>query len=246
MGTTVVVNRLFTLDCNGEFCVWNADEETEPQWGRNPDDLEHYGKKEYSLCRVGKFTTESYRKFTVKDDCNLAVEKNRYLYFPTKFMEPEGITKLDLRKLHKEPIEPLWETNVPFATTPVFSQGIIITGNGPVTALDAETGKILWVKDLISMNKTQIKNKNIKKILSTPAVSNNCIYISTKVYEPEGYVGYLYVLQKQNGKIIEQHKISGASQDVDHNIFHSSPAVVDGWVYVGSTDGCLYAFQGKE
>jgi len=54
------------------------------------------------------------------------------------------------------------------------------------------------------------------------------------------------VIDRKDGKLVEKHKISEQKQFYIHYKFRSSPAVVGGWVYVGSTDGCLYAFQGKE
>jgi hypothetical protein len=262
IGTTVVAQRLFTMDCNGGFLAWYTDQMEEPVlptgWVSQPSDSTKWAKMECSFNGLKRHA--GYLEFPVKRYCTLAVEKNHYIYIPKGYAEPDGtgtpyqepknrITAIDLKKIKidkkKRVVNKLifmWETQVANATTPVFYNDKIYTGNGPVTAIDAKSGRILWQTDLpISYETTKYRKSRTN--LSTPAVSGDWVLISA---QPDETDGFLYVLNARSGKIIEQHKISGASQDVDHNIFHSSPAVVGGWVYVGSTDGCLYAFQGKE
>ena len=121
---------------------------------------------------------------------------------------------------------------------------MIYTGNNPVTALDVKTGKILWSTKLPHTNIQNIYgfSESIKTI-TTPAISDQWIYISSLA---DNFIQYLYILDAKTGKILEQEQLSKPKNGRLYNQYYNTPAVVDGWVYVGSVDSCFYAFQGQE
>lgn len=249
MGTTVVANHLFTYDCNGMLQVWFTDKEMKPTWTRRTGDPEHFAQQEFVLYRKETYPPAIYSRISMKRYCSIAVNKNRYIYIPSGQDDMGNrITALDIKKLSREPMVPLWETEIIQAGTPAVYSGTIFIGNGPVTALNTRTGKILWVTEL---PKCPIKDNNGKYIIrlkSTPAVSEGWVYITS---DSEDHEGYLFVLKAETGHIIDSYKLSKQWNGLQgysytHFEFRSSPVVVDGWVYVGSTDSCLYAFQGKE
>lgn len=252
--TTVVANKLFTFDCNSWFAIWNTDTGDITSNGINP-------KREFELgTNVVGYPVE-YSSF--------AVQKNRFVYIPIRpqlLQMPNlkgsyGITAIDLEKKQYQPssafypylklmkqhrelyISPLWKTSVPYAATPSFANGTVYTGNESVTALDSKTGKIIWITRLMEWSKQQKRNPFRAIMKTAPAISGNWIYISL---QPREQIGYLYVLDANTGRTIERYLISETQIYQYASVFRSSPAVVNGWVYVGSTDGCLYAFQGKE
>ena len=223
MGTTVVGNRIFTYDDNGEFLVYHTD----MTYTKDSE------QSEFTILKKSKYPLARYDNFHVKAHCSFAASKNRIIYFPGVYESTTNcITAIDLKKLSKDPIESVWETQIPFASTPSISDEILYTGNGPITALDIETGKIIWKTDLPRTGN-----------LTTPAVSENWVYISSQPNEKDGY---LYILDGKTGKLIDKHLISKNIKVLEFFKFRSSPAIVEGWVYVGSVDGCLYAFQGQE
>lgn len=170
-----------------------------------------------------------------------AVSQNRFVYIPTinEKSKAYGIMAIDIKNPKDSArgygLYPIWQTTVKYATDPSYSKGVVYTGNGPVTALDAQNGNVLWSTELPNIH---------QGLRSTPAISDQWVYISNVGNE---YIQYLYVLDTKTGKIIQQYDLSKASdEDYHNNAFCSTPAVVDGWVYVGSMDSCMYAFQGQE
>ena len=107
------------------------------------------------------------------------------------------------------------------SSTPAFD-GLAIyfgTESGYFFSLDATDGSILW---------------------ATPAMSS--IYGS--VAYANGYVfgtswgPYLYVMDAMTGAVVEQDYVSPAG-------FITSPAIADGWVWLHSIDGIVYALRGQ-
>jgi outer membrane protein assembly factor BamB len=83
-------------------------------------------------------------------------------------------------------------------------------------------------------------------VWSSPAVANGCVYIGSQDEDLPTY-GHLYGLNAENGH--ELWSITTDGGETDGSGIQSSPAIVDGKVYVGSLNGnvyCFYAGNGTE
>jgi outer membrane protein assembly factor BamB len=112
----------------------------------------------------------------------------------------------------------LWEAYNPIEVTlssPAVSGGLVYIGSNDsvFTAHDADTGAIVWRKEIQSYN-------------SSPAVANGVVYAG-------GGLG-LFMLDAATGAILNSFDVGFA--------YYSSPVVVNGMVYVGSFNGKVYAF----
>lgn len=143
--------------------------------------------------------------------------------------------------------------------SPVIKDGVVyaVSHDRVFYALDAKTGKRLWKKRLndemgyaspvvagedvylaLQSGHVKVFNKTDGKasaefsfpggIKSTPIVSGNGIII---VGSTDGFV---YAANSKTGVILWRYKTGGP--------VHSSPAVVDNVIYIGSEDGTVYAF----
>ena len=79
-------------------------------------------------------------------------------------------------------------------------------------------------------NGTQAWSASVGSSYSTPAVANNKVFVGSS--SGPANINCLY---SSNGTIFWQYNIGGQ--------IHSSPAVVDGYIYVGSTNGYLYCLD---
>ncbi|MBI5642407.1 MAG: PQQ-binding-like beta-propeller repeat protein [Deltaproteobacteria bacterium] len=148
-------------------------------------------------------------------------------------------------------------------SSPVIREGALYVAslNRTFYAIDVKTGKIIWRKQL-----------DADMIIASPVVTKDSIYVafksghiksygrtggneiadfklpseisSTPVIGGNGIIycagedGFLYALDIKTGAISWKYQTGGG--------IHSSPAVLEGAVYVGSEDGNVYAFsQGK-
>jgi outer membrane protein assembly factor BamB len=94
--------------------------------------------------------------------------------------------------------------------TPAVVNGVIYVGAGQlISALNAETGAILW---------TQTISANVE---GTPVVVDGIIYVAAEDFN-------LYALNAVTGALLWTYATD--------NLFHTSPAVVDGVLYFGSID----------
>ena len=100
-------------------------------------------------------------------------------------------------------------------SSPAVADGLVYIGSNDsvFTAHDADTGAIVWRKEIQSYN-------------SSPAVANGVVYAG-------GGLG-LYMLDAATGDILNTFDVGFA--------YYSSPVVVNGMVYVGSFDHKVYAF----
>jgi outer membrane protein assembly factor BamB len=106
----------------------------------------------------------------------------------------------------------------PFMVTlssPAVGDGRVYIGSNDsvFTAHDADTGAIVWSREIQSYN-------------SSPAVVNGVVYAG-------GGLG-LYMLDAATGTTLKTFDVGFA--------YYSSPVVVNGMVYVGSFDNKVYAF----
>jgi outer membrane protein assembly factor BamB len=125
----------------------------------------------------------------------------------------------------------LWSTPVRTETlaAPTVDEGVVYfqTGTDVVYALDAETGKQLWVY-----------NRQVTGNFSIRATSRPTVYKDKLLV---GFSdGFVVALKKRDGGVLWERKISqsGRFRDVD-----STPIVDEGQVFVSSYDGALVALE---
>ena len=111
-----------------------------------------------------------------------------------------------------------WVAYNPFMVTlssPAVANGLVYIGSNDsvFTAHDANTGAIVW-------------RRNIQSYNSSPAVANGVVYAG-------GGLG-LFVLDAATGATLKTFDVGFA--------YYSSPVVVNGMLYVGSFNNKLYAF----
>lgn len=110
----------------------------------------------------------------------------------------------------------------------VYSEGKLYLGAGMrphyIFALDAKNGYLLW--------RESIGNASVSGICSSPALANNVLYVGS------AEEGDLYALDASSGTFIWW-------EDLGSGIV-GSPAVSNGWIYIGTTEGILYAYKASE
>ncbi|MCW2979522.1 MAG: hypothetical protein JWO14_1249 [Solirubrobacterales bacterium] len=102
---------------------------------------------------------------------------------------------------------------------PVYAAGKLfaVNNNGLAFALDSDTGKVLWERQVGTLN------------ASSPAYHKGRIYIVNLV------PGHIVKLDAQTGKIIWKHKLPDRAE--------SSPLVIGTSVYFGCENGFLYSLS---
>lgn len=102
------------------------------------------------------------------------------------------------------------------------SNGVVYVGSGSVLdALDAATGSLLW----------QYAAAEDTADMYPPSVANGVVYFGVNSLQQSGTV---YVLNAATGALLWSYPLPGGSL--------SSPAVVNGKVYIGNNTGYLYTF----
>jgi eukaryotic-like serine/threonine-protein kinase len=156
----------------------------------------------------------------------------------------------------------LWHTNLgtgPTLSAPVIVGNVVYIGGDKLNAVDATTGAVLWQVDLHGT------------VYSTPVVDNGLVYAGSTngtVYAIDAatrqvawsratggaittagptlangvlYIGSednnLYALNSDTGAVLWSATVGAL------NIFHSTPAVINGSVYVGSYNHTISAFR---
>ena len=106
-----------------------------------------------------------------------------------------------------------------YFSSPAVANGKLYVGDGSNTlyALNADTGVLLW--------KYAVGNY----VDSSPTVANGIVYFGTYYSDPN-----LYALDANTGALIWKYPTQSRI---------SSPVIVNGILYVGSTDGNLYALN---
>jgi eukaryotic-like serine/threonine-protein kinase len=126
------------------------------------------------------------------------------------------------------PHSPTFNGDFLLSSAAVLNDTVIVGGgDGLVYAFNAKTGTPRW------------KFRTEGRIRSSPAISNGAVYVGS-------YDGSLYAIDFNSGKLIWRYDTKGRSVnparfDFDRQAILSSPAVVDGVVYIGSRDSHLYA-----
>ncbi len=129
-----------------------------------------------------------------------------------------------------------FQTEGPIFGSAMLSEDVIYIGSddGNLYALDAVGGELAW----------KFATQGI--VRSTPAVDNGLVYFASDD-------GYLYAINAQDGQkvwstdignFIEREireDLGNSPAPTGYDYVQSSPVVADGIVYVGSTDGKVYA-----
>ncbi|MDP2688691.1 MAG: PQQ-binding-like beta-propeller repeat protein, partial [Deltaproteobacteria bacterium] len=153
-------------------------------------------------------------------------------------------------------------TNSAVYSTPAISDGILYvpSGNRTVYAINVEKGKFAWRKDMgaemvayaspVAVGPrlyVAFKNGRIKSFNKTTGAELKDYQLpgeiySTPVVTGDGTMfvgcdnGHMYALDTWTGSVIWKYE-TGAG-------IHSSPAVLEKTLYIGSQDGAVYAFEG--
>jgi eukaryotic-like serine/threonine-protein kinase len=132
------------------------------------------------------------------------------------------------------PLLPLpWghESGDVYLSSPNYSNGMVVVGagDGYVYALDAATGTTRW------------RARTEGRVRGTPAVAGNRVFVGS-------VDGRVYAFDLVTGKQQWRYDTEGASLHsenfgFDRRSIQSSPAVVNGVVFVGARDGMLYALD---
>jgi eukaryotic-like serine/threonine-protein kinase len=116
-----------------------------------------------------------------------------------------------------------------FVSSPALVGNLLYIGctDGNLYAVDSGSGDEAWHAETGG------------PIISSPAVAGNALYV--------GSFGALFALDAATGASASQFRVEGPMQQQQQLLagaaVDSSPAVVDGIAYVGSSDGNLYAFD---
>jgi outer membrane protein assembly factor BamB len=119
-----------------------------------------------------------------------------------------------------------WQRDLPSRaeSSPLLDKGRLFFGsqNGTVYALDARTGKVLW---------TYRAGGAVK---ASPSLSGGVLYFGD-------YSGELQAVGEQHGHLLWRSGSGGAL--LGSGTFYSTPAVMYGRVFLGNTDGRVYAYD---
>jgi outer membrane protein assembly factor BamB len=120
-----------------------------------------------------------------------------------------------------------------YTASPTVAGGLALLGgsDGQVWAVDAATGAVRW------------RFRTEGRVRSSPAVAGGRMYVGSMD-------GTLYALELTSGRLVwrfdtEGHTLDSGKFGFDRRTIQSSPAVVDGKVFVGSRDGHLYAVDAE-
>lgn len=118
-----------------------------------------------------------------------------------------------------------------YISSPALVDGRIYVGagDGGVHALEAASGRQLW------------RASTGGRVRSSPAVAGDMVYVGSMD-------GVVHALRAETGEVAWTYRTLGAGLNsgdfgFDRRTIQSSPAVVDGVVYVGARDGFLYALD---
>lgn len=107
--------------------------------------------------------------------------------------------------------------------------------SGTIYALDADNGNLIWKKYL----------EDAEVIHSSPAYSNGVVFVGTEGSQKSNAMpSHLYALDAETGKELWRFKVDYLPSKL--NLIHSTPAVLDDAVYVGSENGYFYALSSKD
>jgi len=145
---------------------------------------------------------------------------------------PNGV----VMALDRKTGEVKWQTDAKSIKASVLSPvavggnvAVVGVGNGSVVALDLQTGKALWAQ----------------QISQAAPVNAGCAVTDNHVYALSAD-GWLAVLDKSDGKLIEKHFLNDKSRPGELGMTVSAPVIVDGRVYAGSETCGIHDLQGAQ
>ena len=115
-----------------------------------------------------------------------------------------------------------------YASSPALWQSAVYfgSGNGMITALDAQSGAVKWTF------------KAGDTVHASPAIADGVLYVGS-------WDSYFYALDAASGKVLWRFK-TGEDAKIHNQVgIQSSAAVADGIVYFGCRDSNLYAVDAK-
>ena len=146
--------------------------------------------------------------------------KPRTVNWPIYGLNPARTRYLPARGV-RPPFKLIWHyTERPLLEfPPVYAAGRLyaVNNNGTAFALDADTGKVLWERQIGRLN------------ASSPAYHKGRLYIVNLV------PGHILKLDAKTGKTLWDHRLPGRAE--------SSPVVLGNSVYFGCEDGYLYSLS---
>ncbi|MEK6969018.1 MAG: PQQ-binding-like beta-propeller repeat protein [Nanoarchaeota archaeon] len=119
---------------------------------------------------------------------------------------------------------------------PLFAENKVFVGDdsGKISALEPATGKLIWKKQL-----------EAEEIHSSPAFDQGIIFVGTEGTARSNQLpSYLYALKASDGTELWKFKVDYISGKL--NLIHSTPAILNDVVYVGSENGYFYAISANE
>lgn len=115
---------------------------------------------------------------------------------------------------------------------PLLIEGIVYVADdsGYVHALQTDDGSIIWEKQL-----------DTEVLHSSPAYSDGYLLIGTEGEQAFDRASFVYALDAQTGDIKWKFEIDVVPTAI--NLVHSTAAIEDGIVYIGSENGYFYALS---
>lgn len=151
-------------------------------------------------------------------------------------------------------------TDHAITSSPVLVNGVvyIVSPDGPVLALNANTGALVWEKDINAIGSVDV----VKNVLYVSSFSANASYVyaldpatgsviwqvaTSNAVEssPTAVDGIVYVNTYKNFLALDARTGALIWQQPTDSVAYGSPAVVNGIVYNGSGVGTLYALNAR-
>ncbi|HLD43749.1 MAG TPA: PQQ-binding-like beta-propeller repeat protein [Candidatus Nanoarchaeia archaeon] len=120
---------------------------------------------------------------------------------------------------------------------PLFAENKLFVGDdsGTIYALDEAHGNLIWKKYL----------EDAEVVHSSPAYSDGKIFVGTEGSQrSNANPSHLYALDAETGKELWRFKVDYIQGKL--NLIHSTPAVLEDVVYVGSENGYFYALDAND
>jgi outer membrane protein assembly factor BamB len=146
--------------------------------------------------------------------------------YATVLARADGVKKGEVLALSYATGQVLWSRALPSPSesSPLVDHGMAFFGsqNGTVYALDAHDGDVVWVYHADG------------SVKASPTLADGILYFGD-------YSGHIQAVSEQTGKRIWDSGSEGAL--LGSGTFYSTAAVMYGRVYLGNTDGRVYAYD---
>jgi outer membrane protein assembly factor BamB len=123
----------------------------------------------------------------------------------------------------------VWTAPIPISVGPAVAGGIVYAGtvsSGPLSALNAWNGAIEWTAAINTFD--------------TPAIANGIVYVGS--IDSSGISKTLHAFNGTTGASLWNATAGTFTTVYGSSYNYSSPVVANGFVYIGSRDGKVYAF----